>query len=312
VPLSAANTEFLTQMAEAGAKPIEESTPEEVRALVAGLVDLYGTGPEVARVEDHTVANADGSTFDLRVLVPNGTPAGVIIYYHGGGWVIGALPEFDTLGRKLADRTNCTVVLPDYRLAPEHRYPAAVDDAYAALQWVSDNLESLAGAAAPIVVAGDSAGGNLAAVVALRSRERGGPQIALQVLVYPVTDANFDNDSYVDPENQLMLNRQSMIWFWDHYAPDAAHRSEPDASPLKATDLSGLPPALVFTAEYDVLRDEGEAYAARLEQAGVHVDHTRVEGQMHGFFTLLMVPGHDEAIDRIVTAIDNTRATRAV
>ena len=304
MPLNDALTDFLTEMAASGVKPIAESTPEEVRSLTAGLAELFGSGPEMERVEDHTIA-VEGATIAARVLVPTATPRGVLIYYHGGGWVIGGnVDEFDTLGRKLADRTGCAVVLVDYRLAPEHRYPAAVDDSYAALEWVHGKLADLAGATVPIIVAGDSAGGNIAAVVARRSRDRGGPPIAFQALIYPVTDADLDNSSYTAAENQLMLDRSGMVWFWDHYLPDVEGRADPDASPLRADDLSGLPPAIVLTAEYDVLRDEGEAYAARLAEAGVAVDTHRHVGQMHGFFTLLMLPGHDVAIDQIATSID--------
>ena len=304
MPLSDALTAFLTEMAAAGVKPIHESTPEEVRGLTAGLAELYGAGPEVARVEDHQVPVGDGATIAVRVLVPEGMPRGVFIYYHGGGWVIGGnIDEFDTLGRKLAARTGCAVVLVDYRLAPEHRYPVAVDDSYAALEWVGEHVSDIAGTAAPIMVGGDSAGGNLAAIMAQRSRDRGGPPIAFQALVYPVTDADLDNSSYTAQENQLMLTKESMVWFWDHYLPDVERRTETDASPLQAADLSGLPPAIVITAEYDVLRDEGEAYADRLAAAGVAVDRHRHPGQMHGFFTLLMVPGHEEAIEQIATSI---------
>ena len=150
----------------------------------------------------------------------------MFIYYHGGGWVIGGnVEEYDTLGRKLAARTGCAVVLVDYRLAPEHRYPVAVDDSYAALEWVAAHLDEIAGGQVPIVVGGDSAGGNLSAIVAQRSRDRGGPAIAFQALVYPVTDADLDNGSYTAEENQLMLSRDSMVWFWDHYLPDKERRT---------------------------------------------------------------------------------------
>jgi acetyl esterase len=312
MPLNDALTEFLTEMAATGAKPIHESTPEEVRSLTAQLAGLFGAGPEMARVEDHRIPVGHGVTIAARVLVPEGTPRGVFIYYHGGGWVIGGdIDEYDTLGRKLAASTSCAVVLVDYRLAPEHRYPIAVDDSYAALEWVGARLTEIAGANVPIIVGGDSAGGNLAAIMAQRSRDRGGPPIAFQALVYPVTNADLDNSSYTNEENQLLLSRESMVWFWDHYLPDVDRRSESDASPLQAADLSGLPPAIVITAEYDVLRDEGEAYADRLAGAGVPVDRHRHPGQMHGFFTLLMVPGHEEAIEQIATSIDTHLSARA-
>jgi acetyl esterase len=239
MPLNDALTAFLTEMAEQGVKPIHESTPEEVRALTAGLSELFGTGPDMARVEDTTIPVAGGE-IAARILVPDGTVRGVFIYYHGGGWVIGGnVEEYDTLGRKLAARTGCAVVLVDYRLAPEHRYPVAVDDSYAALEWVGAHLDDIAGGQVPIVVGGDSAGGNLAAIVAQRSRDRNGPAIAFQALVYPVTDADLDNASYTAEENQLMLSRDSMVWFWDHYLPDKERRTETDASPLQARTSPG-------------------------------------------------------------------------
>jgi acetyl esterase/lipase len=309
MPLNDALTAFLTEMAAQGVKPIHESTPEEVRGLTAGLSELFGTGPEMERVEDTTIP-VDGGSIAARILVPTASPRGVFIYYHGGGWVIGGnVEEYDTLGRKIAARTGCAVVLVDYRLAPEHRYPVAVEDSYAALEWVAAHLGDIAGGQVPIVVGGDSAGGNLSAIVAQRSRDRNGPAIAFQALVYPVTDADLDNASYTAAENQLMLSRDSMVWFWDHYLPDVERRVETDASPLRAKDFSGLPPAIVLTAEYDVLRDEGEAYADRLQEAGVPVDRVRVSGQMHGFFTLLMVPGHEEAIELIAASLDAHLAT---
>ena len=256
----------------------------------------------MARVEDHTIEQPDGS-FRIRVLVPIEPPAGVIVYYHGGGWVVGSIDESDTLGRKLAERTSCAVVLVDYRLAPEHRYPVAVDDSYAALEWAAAHMNEIAGGEVPLIVAGDSAGGNLSAVMAVRARDRNGPEIAMQVLIYPVTDANVDRPSYLDPENQLLLTRDSMIWFFDHYIPDPDRRTEPDASPLYTEDLSGLPPAVVLTAEHDPLRDEGEEYAQRLEDAGVEVNLQRHKGQMHAFFALLMLPGSERGMQQVVRAI---------
>ena len=302
--LDMATRTFLEQMASAGGKPLHELTPEEARALGVQLAALAGPAPKMARVEEHRIATSDGEV-PVRVLVPLEPARGVIVYYHGGGWVIGAIDEFDTMARRLAERTSAAVVLVEYRLAPEHRYPAAVDDSYAALVWISQHLREIAGAEedVPLIVAGDSAGGNLAAVMALRARDRGGPRISLQVLVYPVTDADFDRPSYTDPENQSLLTREAMIWFWDHYAPDVSRRSEPDASPLLAKDLSGLPPAVVLTAEHDVLRDEGEAYAERLTAAGVPVDFKRHAGQMHAFFTLLMLPGSERGMQQVVKAI---------
>ncbi|NJN17968.1 MAG: alpha/beta hydrolase [Oscillochloris sp.] len=307
--LDAATTAFLGAMAEQGGKGIHEMTPQEARALGAMLKDMYGPGPEMAQVIDHAIPTSDGDSFPMRVFVPNAAPRAMLIYYHGGGWVIGAMEEFDTLARRIAARTGCAVALADYRLAPEHRYPTAADDAYTALEWMQAHLNQH-NLTIPIIVAGDSAGGNLAAVVAQRARDHSGPEIAMQVLVYPVTDADFENASYTAAENQLMLTREAMIWFWDHYAPEHTRRSEPAASPLQAADLAALPPAVVITAEHDVLRDEGEAYAARLQAAGVPVEVTRYPGQMHGFFTLLMLPAGAEAIEQIANAIENHLAAQ--
>ena len=200
------------------AQAMHERTPADARAYRAELAALNGPAPSMARSEDHTIERSDGS-FQVRVLVPVEPPAGVVVYYHGGGWVVGSIDESETLGRKLAERTSCAVVLVDYRLAPEHPYPVAVDDSYAALEWTAEHMQEIAGREVPLFVAGDSAGGNLSAVMALRARDRNGPQIAMQVLIYPVTDANFDRPSYTDPENQLLLTRDSMIWFFDHYIP---------------------------------------------------------------------------------------------
>jgi acetyl esterase len=293
---------LLTKLAEGGGKPLQEMTPTEARGFGVALRTLFGPGPEVARVEEVRVEAKTGS-FPCRVLTPK-DPRGVLVWYHGGGWVIGAIDDFDNLGRKLAVETGCAVVMVDYRLAPEHRFPTAVDDAYAALEWAAENTKRLAGKSVPLLVGGDSAGGNLSAVVALRARDRKGPPIALQLLVYPVTDADFERGSYVAKDNQLMLSRESMVWFWDHYVPKAEDRSNPDASPLRAKELAGLPPAVVLTAEHDVLRDEGEAYAQALIAAGVPVTFKRFAGQMHGFFTMVgVLPGHDAGLAFAVAAV---------
>ena len=301
--LDEATAALLGEMAKSGAKPLAEMTAPEAREFVSGLRQLYGPGPDMARVEDARVRSSGGS-FPVRVIVPDAPLDGVIVYYHGGGWVIGSLDDFEALGRHLADRTNCAVVLVDYRLAPEYRYPTAVDDAWAALLWVDAHIDEVAGRRLPLVVAGDSAGGNLAAVVAQRTVAHDGPLLALQVLVYPVTDADLDTTSYADPANQLMLTRESMVWFWDQYAPDVLSRNHSNASPLRAPTLVGLPPAVVVTAEHDVLRDEGELYATRLLKSGVAVEHRRFEGQMHGFFTMVNVlPGAAAAMDYVADAV---------
>jgi acetyl esterase len=208
------------------------------------------------------------------------------------------------LAAAAAAGTGCAVVLVGYRLAPEYRYPTAVDDSLAALAWSVDHRTAIAGASVPVVVAGDSAGGNLAAVVARRARSNGGPRISLQVLVYPVTDCDLGTTSYTDPDNQLILNTQSMACFWDHYLPDPGARLHPDASPLRDPVLTNLPPAVIITAEHDVLRDEGELYATRLVKAGVPVVFRRFGGQLHGFFGYVgVLPAADAAIGFIAGAI---------
>jgi acetyl esterase len=295
--LDEATAGFLTQLAESRAKPLSELTPEEARGFAAMLGELYGPGPEVDNAYDVDLPTADGHTFTVRVLVPAGEIQALVVYYHGGGWVIGNIDEYDNIARTLANALHAAVVNVDYRLAPEHRYPAAADDAWTALQWAAGKRAEIAGGPVPMIVMGDSAGGNLSAVVAQKARDAGAPELAAQVLIYPVTDADLDNDTYADPANQLMLTRDSMIWFWDHYAPDQASRAKPDASPLQADSLAGLAPAIVLTAEHDVLRAEGEAYAEALRQAGVPVVHRRFAGQMHGFFPMVNVlPGSADGI----------------
>lgn len=295
--------QFLDQLAATDAKPIHEMQPEQARALGAQLREMYGPGPDVGSVRDEVVPGPGGD-LAVRVLSPDSDARAVIVYFHGGGWVMGDLDEFDTLGRKLVTATGAAVILVDYRLAPEHRYPAAAEDAWAALQWVAPRVGEIAGSAVPLIVAGDSAGGNLAAVVSLRAQREGGPAISQQVLIYPVTDADLNTASYLDDANQLMVSRDSMIWFWSHYAPDPSTRANPDASPLRATDLAGQPPAVVLTAEHDVLRDEGEAYVEKLRAAGVPVRHRRFPGQMHGFFTFVNVlPGAEDGLSYVSEAI---------
>jgi acetyl esterase len=293
---------FIAEMAEDGGKPVHESTPHEARTYASKIAALAGPAPKMERVEERTIEGTDGEA-TLRILVPFERYSGVLVYYHGGGWVTGSANEYDTVARKLAERTSCAVVLVEYRLAPEYRYPTAVDDSYVALDWVGKHLREFAGQDVPLIVAGDGAGGNLAAVTAIRARDRNGPPIALQVLIYPVTDADFARPSYLDADNELLLTREAMIWSWNHYLPEAYRRTEPDASPLRTENLRELPPAVVLTAEHDVLRDEGEAYAARLQEAGVLTDLQRYAGQMHGFFTLLMLPGSELGFQQVVKAV---------
>ena len=244
------------------------------------------TPPQIGMVRDLT---ADGplGPIPLRVYrpagVPASTPLAVLVFFHGGGWVIGDLETHDVLCRQLTAGSGVSVVSVDYRLAPEHKFPAAVDDAWAATRWVVAHAGELAVDASRLAVGGDSAGGNLAAVVALLARDKGAPAIAVQVLIYPVTDLVGETRSYRDFAEGYLLTREGMRWFIAHYLTAEAEAVDWRASPLRAQSLAGLPPALIVTAGFDPLRDEGEAYAERLRDAGVRVDSVCYGGMIHGF-----------------------------
>lgn len=301
---------YLATLDAMGRPPTHEMTPEQARSYIPEVIELIGPGPQVGSVEEVELTADDGTGFRVRTLAPAGTSKAVIVYYHGGGWVTGSIDQADALAREMVVRTGCAVVLVDYRKAPEHPYPAAIEDSWQALGWAAGHVQQIAAAQVPLVVAGDSAGGNLAAVMALRARDGGGPQIAFQVLVYPVTNSDVDNRSYHEPSNQLLLSRDTMIWYWDHYLPDVEARHEPEVSPLQHPVRSGLPPAIILLAEHDVLRNEGEAYADGLRRAGVAVEQRTFAGQMHGFFPMVNVlPASTDALDYIATEIEHALAT---
>lgn len=263
-------------------------SPQETRDVLAAAAVAMPEIP-MASVENRTVTTP-GVDVPVRVYTPTGAtfgaPGPVIMFFHGGGWVVGSVDSYDRTARRLADDTGCVVVSVDYRLAPEHRYPAPLDDCYAATEWVVANAGSLNVDPDRLAVSGDSAGGNLAAAVTLMARERRGPAIAFQLLIYPVTGTPWDGRaSYRDNGDGYLLTKQSMEWFTDHYVGDRSRLADPYLAPILATDLTGLPPAHVITAQFDPLRDEGEAYAARLLAAGVPTTVTRYDGQIHGFFT---------------------------
>ncbi|AHG93234.1 alpha/beta hydrolase fold-3 domain-containing protein (plasmid) [Gemmatirosa kalamazoonensis] len=210
------------------------------------------------------------------------------MYFHGGGWVMGDERTHDRIVRALATQVGAAVVFVDYTRAPEARFPVAIEESYVATTWIAEHGLSLGIDGTRLAVVGDSAGANMATVVALLARRRGGPRVALQVLLYPATDARMDTPSYDEFARGFFLTREMMAWSWNHYLPDVTARQQPTASPLRATldELRGLPPALVITAEYDVLRDEGEAYARRLAEAGVPVTAVRYLGAIHDFATM--------------------------
>jgi len=284
MPIDAQARKFLDEQAALETPPLHELTPETARAnMRAGRHGLVSTGT-VAWVRDLSAAGPAGPV-PLRAYGPEGSgPHGIVMYFHGGGWVLGDLDTHDAICRSLAAASNCVVVSVHYRLAPEHPYPAAADDAYAATCWVAEHAASLGGDATRMAVAGDSAGGNLATTTALQARDRQGPPLKFQLLVYPVADHDFETKSYLENAEGYQLTRNAMVWFWDLYVPRISDRDQAYASPLRASDLSRLPPALVQTAEFDPLRDEGEALAARLQDAGVPTKLTRYDGTIHGFF----------------------------
>jgi acetyl esterase len=285
----------LAALEEEGGPPLETLPVAEARRLAAeALKPAEGASEPVGTVQDLRIPGPAGE-IPVRVYTPEGIgPFPGLVYFHGGGWVLCDLDTHDVVCRAIARRASAVVVAIDYRLAPEHKFPAAVDDAFAATRWVSQNAARLNIERGRIAVGGDSAGGNLAAVVSLKSR-----QIALQILVYPVTDlSSFDTMSYREFADGYHLTRSEMEWFRREYLSNPEQAVDPDASPLLAHDVSGAPPALVITAECDVLRDEGEAYAERLRQAGVPVTLTRYPGMIHPFFSL------SGAIRDAVTALD--------
>jgi acetyl esterase len=276
--------QVLAMIAPPGAPDLASFSVAEARANMGALLMAQPDPEKVGRVENRTVPGPDGEV-PVRVYTPTGAgPHPVLVYFHGGGWVLCNLDTHDGTCRSLCNQAECIVVSVDYRLAPEHKFPAALEDCYAVTRWVSEHAQQLSGDARRIAIGGDSAGGNLTACVALAARERGGPRLVHQLLIYPVTDARFDTTSYRDNAEGYFLTRGAMQWFWNHYLRGEADAANPLAAPLRASDLSGLPPATVITAEYDPLRDEGESYARRLKEAGVPARLQRYDGVIHGFF----------------------------
>lgn len=274
-------------LAEQGQKSFEEISVEEGRAVVASFTGLQKPAQDVARVVNETISGPGGDQ-NLRIFIPEeqpDTPLPVVVYYYGGGFVAGSIDVADEANRALANDLGAIVVSTSYRLAPEHKFPAATDDTFAALQWVGDHIGDYGGDPARIAVMGDSAGGNLAAVAAQRARDEGGPELAAQVLIYPAIDANADTESKREFAQGYVISTAAMDYFWDQYLNGPEETQDPQATPSKG-DLTELPPALVLSVEYEVLRDEAEAYADQLAAAGVEVERKRLPGLIHGVYNM--------------------------
>ncbi len=272
---------MLSMMAELELPPLETMGVEGARAFMEASGAGMPPGPEVGEIVDDTLPGADGAPLEYRLYRPaTDGPHPVVAYYHGGGWVLGSATSDDALCRYLCVHSNSIIVSVNYRHAPEARFPAAADDGLAAATWIADHVEQLGGVPGQLAVAGWSAGANVAAVTAQQAKLAGAPTIVGQVLLCPVTDGTTERQSHVDNAEGYALTMGVMNWFWDHYC-DPGDRSNPKASPLLADDLSGLPPALVITCEFDPLRDEGDAYAEALADAGVAVQHVQCPGQTH-------------------------------
>ena len=298
MPLDVQIESVMEQIAALGFPPTHTISAQEARANAKARP--RGKGPKVFKVEDKNIPGPE-TQIPVRIYTPSGQgPFPVLVWFHGGGWVLGDLDSADATARFLTIGSSSVVVSVDYRLAPETKFPGPLHDCYAATQWVYDNSKALNIDAGKIAVGGDSAGGNLAAAVSLMARDQNSPSIVFQLLIYPVTEMNFRTKSYTDNADGYQLSRDGMVWYWNHYIRTESDADNPYAAPMKATNLSGLPTALVITAEYDPLRDEGEAYANKLRDSGVKTEYTLYNGMIHGFFGMAAV------VDKGKQAIDQS------
>src|ERR687889_581315 len=287
---------FLEKIQQSGGPPIYTLTATEARKILSGLQasSLEKVPPAdnpPSEIENKTIPGGPNGEISIQIVKPQGSDnktLPVVMYFHGGGWVLGGFDTHERLLRELANGAHAAIVFVNYTLSPEAKYPLSLEEAYAATKWISENAQSLNLDSSRLVVAGDSVGGNMATTLALLAQERGGPPIIFQMLFYPVTDANFNTSSYNTYQEGYFLTRDNMKWFWDNYVSNDTNRKEPTVSPLQAPleQLSGLPPTLIIVGENDVLRDEGEAYAHKLMQAGVTVTATRYLGTIHDFAML--------------------------
>lgn len=307
MPLDVHAAKVLEMIRLSGRPPYETLAPAEARQFSRNArAVLAPEPPEMGAVRDIKIG--EGGAIPARLYRPLGSAPNAalpaLIYFHGGGWVIGDLDTHDVVCRQIANGSGGAVVSVDYRLAPEHKFPAAVEDAIAATAWIAAHGATLGIDTARLAVGGDSAGGNLAAVVALDARDRNGPKLIQQTLIYPATESTMSHPSHERFAEGLLLTRPTMKWFLGHYLRGAEDLADWRVSPLRATSLADLPPALVLTAGYDPLCDEGEDYAARLAAAGVPVTRVRVEGMIHGFLTMgKLIPAANEAVAMIAAAL---------
>jgi len=310
MPLAPAARTMIDQLEATGGPPLWEMSVEDAR-VISGVMGAMDQPPEVAAVEDRVIPGPGGDLL-VRIYTPEApAPRPAIAFFHGGGFVICSIETHDGLARRLANAIGAVVVSVEYRLAPDVRCPESAEDCYAATVWTHEHAAELGADPDRLIVAGDSAGGNLAAVVTLMARERGAPPITSQVLVYPVIDAACDAPSYTENGEGYFLEATGMRWFWDHYLGPDGDGTHHHASPIHAEDHSALPPAVVITAEFDPLRDEGEAYATALEAAGVPVVARRYDGMIHGFVSMPMVfPEADDAIAHIAEALERCVSPR--
>jgi acetyl esterase len=283
----------LIEALDAGFPPVHTMTGAQARATIRSRFAPPPRPEPVAQIFDDTIPAPDGD-IAVRLYRPLGEGLPIVVYAHGGGFVFCDLDSHDGLCRSIANRIPAIVVSVSYRLAPENRWPDAAEDVYAVAQWAAHNADAVGGDARRVVVSGDSAGGNLAAVTALMARDRGGPPIAAQLLIYPVIAADFDNESYRLFGKGFYNPKPALQWYWDQYVPAVADRDHPYASPLRA-NLAGLPPAVIVTAGHDPLRDEGNAYADALQAAGVVTVRCPFDGGVHGFMTMPMLDVAHEA-----------------
>ena len=275
---------YLDQMASLNMPALSSMTPEVVRQQIAESLAIFGEGEAVAHVENRTIPGPAGE-IPVRIYTPEGSgPFPVLVFFHGGGWVVCTLDTHDGQCRSLTNGAGCVIVSVDYRLAPEYKFPAAPEDCYAATKWVAEHAAEIGGDASRLAIGGDSAGGNLTAVVAQMARDKGGPRLVFQLMIYPATDFTAQNASKQENREGYDLSVDDMTWFTNHYLNSKEDELNPLASPMLTKDLSDLPPALIITAQYDPLRDEGEDYGRRLQEAGVPATISRYDGMIHGFF----------------------------